>query len=132
MLTHYLYIEDDELNCEVMKTIIEVIMEAKITLFMDTTNFMQRLLALDPQPDVILVDLHIVPYDGYEVLEMIRAHEQTSHYKVIVVTASVLANIIEKLKTSGFNGALTKPIDIRKFPLIMERVEASEEIWQGD
>lgn len=128
---NYLYVEDDALSREVMETLMrEVIGVGSLTTFEDSKNFAARLATLNPMPDFILLDIHVHPFDGYTMLDMIRDNAAFQDVVVLAVTASVMAQEIEHLKMRGFNGALAKPLDMMTFPELIRRLEAGETIWQ--
>lgn len=128
---NYLYVEDDALSREVMETLLnEVIGVGSLTVFEDSTDFASRLAALNPKPDIILLDIHVHPHDGYAMLGMIRDNPALGQAEVLAVTASVMSQEIEHLKTTGFSGALAKPLDMMTFPTLIKRLESGETIWQ--
>jgi CheY-like chemotaxis protein len=129
----YLYVEDDALSREVLETLLVEVMGAKhLTVFADSENFMERLRAVDPPPDVIFLDILVQPHDGYALLRTVRNDPAFASVKVLAVTASVMAKEIEQLKAEGFNGALAKPLDMLTFPDLIRRLEMGETIWQVD
>jgi CheY-like chemotaxis protein len=125
-----LYVEDDPENREIMRLLIEDVMGLSgLTMFENSHNFIERLDALALQPNVILLDIHVPPYDGFEMLKMLREHETFSDTPIAALTASVMNEEITKLKQSGFDGAISKPLDMDSFPNILERIMQGEKIW---
>ena len=128
---HYLYVEDDALSREVMETLlIHLVGVESLTIFEDSTDFMTRLKSLEPQPDFILLDIHVEPHNGYELLAMLRRDQDYRTCKVIAVTASVMLEEVKQLRAGGFDGALAKPLDMSTFPNLIRRLEAGEPVWQ--
>jgi two-component system sensor histidine kinase BarA len=126
----YLYVEDDPLSREVMETLLtRVVGVGDLVVFSDSNDFVEKLAALEPQPDFVFLDIHIEPYDGYELLTLIRQNPALS-CKVIAVTASVMSEEVKRLKAEGFDGAIAKPLDMGTFPDLIQRLEAGESIWQ--
>ena len=66
-------------------------------------------LARERHPDVIVVDLMLPGMTGYEVLETLKADEQTSDIPVLVLTAKSLRADRERSHGLGAAGFLTKP-----------------------
>jgi len=68
-------------------------------------------IALDFQPDLILLDIMLPDIDGYEVCRRLREHSSLSHTKVIMVTVKGAL----KDKVTGYevgaNDYITKPFD---------------------
>ena len=126
----YLYVEDDVLGREIMRMIMENVIGAADTyVFEDSANFMDRLRALPRKPDLIMLDIHIKPHDGMELLSMIRADAEYRHTRVIALTASVMNEEVAELRSSGFDGAIGKPLDIAVFPSLIARVLNGVPTW---
>lgn len=128
--THFLYVEDDETSRMVMEVILPYWGEDwELTLFEDSTDFINKLVALSPQPDVIFLDIHMTPHTGFEMLVMLRELDDYRDTTVIALTASVMNEEIDKLKTVGFDGAIAKPIKREVFPQILSQICNGEMVW---
>ncbi|MEO8611308.1 MAG: response regulator [Chloroflexota bacterium] len=126
-----LYVEDDEQSREIMYLLLAGEMGLpNVTIFPDSKDFIARLKALRPQPDIILLDIHVPPYTGFQMLEMLRRVKNFQKTPVIALTASVMNEEVAKLKTSGFNGVFPKPINQDIFPDMINRVLQGESIWR--
>ena len=68
-------------------------------------------IAIDFQPDLILLDIILPDMDGYEVCRRLRKHSSLSHTKIIMVTAKGTL----KDKVTGYevgaNDYITKPFE---------------------
>jgi CheY-like chemotaxis protein len=125
-----LYVEDDPASITIMKAIIEKIMKIpSLTVFQGSDRFMEKVIALKAQPDVFILDIHMKPLDGYELLTMLRADSRFRHSKIIALTASVMGEEVDRLKSNGFDGAISKPLSIRQFPGLLERILQGEPVW---
>lgn len=67
------------------------------------------------QPDLILLDIELPEMDGYAVLSRLRSNPGTAHIPVVAVTAYAMLSDIERGRKAGFDGYLTKPLDVEKF-----------------
>ncbi|MBZ0315339.1 MAG: response regulator [Anaerolineae bacterium] len=123
------YVEDDPLSREVMKMLVVRRLGFSLTVFEDSQDIIARLEALPAKPNMILLDIHMRPHNGFAVLEMLRAHPSYAAIKVIAVTASVMNEEMAMLESSGFNGAIAKPLDQTFFPEFLDRAMQGEEIW---
>jgi CheY-like chemotaxis protein len=99
------------------------------TIFPDSAHFMEHVQQLSPKPNVVLLDIHVKPYTGFEMLAMLRQHPAFQDTPVIALTASVMNEEVQQLRTAGFNGVIAKPIDLESFPLMLSRVLSGEAIW---
>jgi len=96
---NYLYVEDDPLSREVMQTLMENVVGVQSLAIFDTSeDFIERLQSLSPRPDFILLDIHVAPHDGYDLLKMIRADDRFAACRVIAVTASVMSEEVQRAK----------------------------------
>jgi two-component system sensor histidine kinase BarA len=126
-----LYVEDDPQSRKLMNMLLKGRMGlSNVTIFEDSTDFTSRIESLETKPDIIFLDIHMKPYDGFEMLEMLRKIESTSDTPVIALTASVMNEEVHRLRTAGFNGCLAKPIDLNTFPEMMTRILDGEVIWR--
>ncbi|MBN2303985.1 MAG: response regulator [Anaerolineae bacterium] len=125
-----LYVEDDPMSREAIRVILTRVVGVKhLTVFEDSANFMARLKALENQPDLILLDIHMTPFTGFEMLAMLRNDPAYQSTRVVALTASVMNEEVELLKRSGFDGVIGKPINVASFPRLLERVAQGESIW---
>lgn len=132
MLTEhaYLYVEDDPLSREVMQMIMGMAMGVeKLTIFEDSQHFMARVKALPEPPKVFLLDIHMQPHSGFDMLKMLREDLAYADATILALTASVMNEEVEQLKRSGFNGAIGKPLSVHTFPALLERALAGETLW---
>jgi two-component system, cell cycle response regulator DivK len=69
-------------------------------------------LAVQEQPDIILMDLTLPVMDGLAATAMIRDNPKMSKALIIAVTGHQQADLRAEAKASGFDAYVTKPIDI--------------------
>jgi len=79
--------------------------------------------------DLILMDLRLPHEDGYEALRQIRANSHLKDTLVVVVTAQGSAAEMQKAREAGFNGFITKPLDVDRFPEQIGSILNGEAIW---
>ncbi len=125
-----LYVEDDATSRRVMQMLLElVIQHSAFTILEDSTGFDERLNTLHPRPDIIFLDIHVRPFDGFEMLKMIRSHPAYADSRVVALTASVMNEEVEQLEAAGFDGAIAKPLRKDMFAQILEQIINGERIW---
>ena len=126
-----LYVEDDPQSRKLMSMLLKGRMKLpNVTILEDSQDFLANVEALDPKPDVILLDIHMKPFNGFEMLTMLREMEYLNGTPVVALTASVMNEEVQQLRSIGFNGCLSKPIDLQTFPETLERILDGETIWR--
>ena len=126
-----LCVEDDFSNRLVMKLLVEKTLNVKhYAIFEDSANFLSRVRNLPERPDIILLDIHVSPLNGFQMLQEIRGDSVYFTTRVVALTASVMNEEVERLRKSGFDGAIGKPISLSTFPIAIERIMNGESIWQ--
>lgn len=126
-----LYVEDDMMSREVMTLLLTRRMKFEhVYVWEDSTDFANQLTTLPQKPDIIFLDIHMEPMDGFGMLEILRANPDFAKIPVVALTASVMNEEVTLLRTKGFDGALAKPVDQRNFPDILKRLLGGEQIWR--
>ena len=64
-------------------------------------------------PDIIVLDIMMPNVDGYEVCQSVKNNDETSHIKIIFLTAKSKKEDIEKGYKMGADLYLTKPFSTR-------------------
>ena len=72
-------------------------------------------LARSQHPALILLDIQLPGMDGFAALRQLRADPITKSTPVIAVTASAMEQDRQKILAAGFDGYMTKPINVKKF-----------------
>jgi CheY-like chemotaxis protein len=62
------------------------------------------------------MDIQLPGMDGVSALEHLRKDPTTSRIPIVAMTASVMKEDRERFDRAGFDGFITKPIDVRAFP----------------
>ena len=73
------------------------------------------------QPDLVLLDIQLPGEDGFQLLERLRGTDIRLP-PVIALTAHAMAGDRERALDAGFDGYLTKPIDVATFGQTIERM----------
>jgi CheY-like chemotaxis protein len=130
-MTAILYVEDDPRSRKVMNLLLRGSMGlSDVTILEDSEDFLKKVLALNPVPEVIFLDIHVAPHNGFEMLKMLKSNPTLKDIPVIALTASVMNEEIDQLQQAGFQGCLAKPIDADSFPEVLKRIQAGEVVWQ--
>jgi CheY-like chemotaxis protein len=71
-MTAILYVEDDPRSRKVMNLLLRGSMGlSDVTILEDSEDFLKKVLALNPVPEVIFLDIHVAPHNGFEMLKML-------------------------------------------------------------
>lgn len=107
-----LIVEDSPDNMKLFRTLLELKGHAVTGLPGGETLFPTL---EEAPPELILMDIQMPGKDGYQLLGEIRdsAHRELA---VVALTAHAMAGDRDRALAAGFDGYITKPIDIRRFP----------------
>jgi len=72
--------------------------------------------ALTEKPNLILLDISIPKIDGYEVVKRLKNMEEFRDTPIVALTAHAMKGDREKFISGGFEGYISKPINVREFP----------------
>jgi CheY-like chemotaxis protein len=67
-------------------------------------------------PDLILMDIGLPDMDGLALTRILKTAEETSHIRIVALTAFAMKGNQEKAIAAGCDGYIIKPIDTRAFP----------------
>lgn len=115
-----LYIEDNAANLRLVRKILA--MRPQIEMFGAESAEAGLELARAQRPELILLDINLPGMDGFEVLRRLQAFPETSAIPVIAVTANAMPADIERGREAGFVEYLTKPLDVKRFLALLDRM----------
>ena len=107
-----LIIEDNDKNMKLVRDVLQV--KGYETLEAGTAED-GITLARAHSPDLVLMDIQLPGMNGIEALGVLRADAATSRIPVIAVTASVMQQDRKKITEAGFDGYISKPINVKEF-----------------
>jgi len=121
-------IDDNPSNLAVITTVLQL-EGAKTTLERWGLTTIARLNAFKPI-DLILLDL-MFPHgvSGFDIFDEIRAKPDYATVPICAVSAMDIAVALPRVRAKGFNGLITKPIDIDHFPILLEKLINGESVW---
>ena len=102
-------VEDNERNMKLFREVLES--SGYRTLEADTGERAVALTA-EHRPDLVLMDIHLPDIDGVEALRRLRADERTASVPVLALTAQAMEGDRERFLAAGFDGYLSKPVNI--------------------
>jgi two-component system, cell cycle response regulator DivK len=78
-------------------------------------------LAAEHSPDLVLMDIQLPDIDGVEALDRLRADCRTASVPVLAVTAQAMEGDRERFLAAGFDGYISKPVNIGEFVATVKR-----------
>lgn len=114
-----LYIEDNLANFRLVEQVLARRPGVRVLPAMQARMGLQ--LALDHQPDLILLDLHLPDMSGEETLQRLFRNPMTRSIPVVIASADATPRRLQRLLSLGARAYLTKPIDIR---LLLETIDS--------
>ncbi|MEK6243468.1 MAG: response regulator [Pseudomonadota bacterium] len=107
-----LIVEDNQYNQKLARDVLQV--KGYRVLVADTAEAGIPM-ALKEKPDLVLMDIHLPGMTGIEALAKLRAAPETRQIPVFAFTASVMPQDRRGITSAGFDGFLSKPINLKEF-----------------
>ena len=107
-----LIVEDNDLNLELVRDLLQVSGYRTLEAVNATDGVA---LATAHRPDLVLMDVQLPDGDGVAALERLRAQPGLVLTTVVALTAFAMREDRERLLAAGFDGYMSKPIEIRAF-----------------
>jgi len=104
-----LVVEDNEKN---MKLVRDVLQATGYRTLEATRGEDAIELALSHAPALVLMDVQLPGIDGVEALARLRRDARTSAIPVLALTAQAMQSDRERFLNAGFDGYLSKPVDV--------------------
>ena len=108
-----LYIEDNAVNVLLVREL--VTRRPGIEMLSAADGSQGVALALAQRPELVLIDMQLPDFDGFEVLHRLRAAPDGASLRCIALSANALPQDIERALAAGFADYWTKPIDFARF-----------------
>jgi len=107
-----LVVEDNEKNMKLFRDVLEA---SGYRLLEATTGEQAMELAVEQQPNLVLMDIQLPDLDGVDALGRLRADARTASIPVVALTAQAMHGDRERFLDAGFDAYISKPVDIVEF-----------------
>jgi two-component system, cell cycle response regulator DivK len=104
--------EDNGLSMKLFRDVLQV---SGFQTLEATTGEQAIELAIGQTPDLVLMDIQLAGMDGLEALRRLRDDERTAAIPIIALTSQAMAGDRERFLEAGFNGYVSKPVNIVEF-----------------
>ncbi|MEN6586774.1 MAG: response regulator [Sulfuricella sp.] len=113
-----LLVEDDETNRKLMR----VILAGKHYRILEAEGVEAAITILQRErPDLLLLDIRLGDGSGLDLIRTIRADPAFDAVPALAITAQAMKNDESRFLAAGFDGYVSKPIDTRRLPEVIER-----------
>ena len=113
-----LVVEDNARNMRLLR---DVLLAIGYRTLEASTGGQALSLAAEHRPAVVLMDIRLPDMDGVEALRRLRMDERTASIPVLAVTAQAMKGDRERFTEAGFDGYLSKPVDVDALLAAVER-----------
>ncbi len=105
-------VEDNELNMKLFRDLVEASGYETV----ETRNGLMALdLARSSMPSLILVDIQLPEVSGIDVIKQLKGDEELRSIPVVAVTAFAMKGDEERIRASGCEEYMSKPISVPHF-----------------
>jgi len=114
-----LLVEDDATNRKLVRVVLGDRQRYRI---LEATSVAEALAQLShDKPDLLLLDIRLGDGSGLEVIAAIRANPAFDDVPAVALTAQAMKDDESRFLAAGFDGYLSKPVDTRRLPEVVER-----------
>lgn len=115
---HILLVEDDDTN----RKLVRIVLSGARYRISEAVSVEQALALLQHEkPDLLLLDIRLGNGNGLDVIRAVRADPAFDQVPVVAITAQAMKDDESRLLAAGFDAYLSKPIDTRQLPQVVER-----------
>ncbi|MHB0982113.1 MAG: response regulator [Thiobacillus sp.] len=115
---HILLVEDDDTN----RKLVRIVLGGGRYRISEAVSVEQALTLLaHEKPDLLLLDIRLGDGSGLDVIRAMRADPAFDQVPALAITAQAMKDDKSRFLTAGFDAYLSKPIDTRLLPEVVER-----------
>jgi two-component system cell cycle response regulator DivK len=113
-----LVVEDNEKNMKLFRDVLQ----AKGYRTLEATSGNEAIaVAVAHAPDLVLMDVQLPGMNGLEALAGLRGDDRTASIPVLAVTAQAMQGDRERFLAAGFDGYLSKPVNVLELVATVEQ-----------
>jgi CheY-like chemotaxis protein len=115
---HILLVEDDDAN----RKLVRIVLTGAHYRISEATSVAEALALLaHEKPDLLLLDIRLGDGSGLDVVRRVRADPAFDQVPALAITAQAMKDDEGRFLAAGFDAYLSKPIDTRRLPQVVER-----------
>lgn len=115
-----LIVEDNLLNMELLIEMLNALGDWETITACDGQEGIIKAQTLNPQ--LILLDIQLPGLDGFEIIHQLHLSPSTANIPVVGVTAYASKEDEQRILNAGFNGYLSKPINLNNLKSILKMI----------
>ena len=116
---HVLYVEDNPENMSLVEGIFNTFDGANLSTAVSISQGLS--MARENAFDIILLDLNMPEINGFDGLKEFRKIDKYTETPILALSADVHPDTIKQTEEEGFNGFITKPVDI---PVLISKLNS--------
>jgi DNA-binding NtrC family response regulator len=124
-VAHAFIFEDNASNLKVLGEMLGM-MDVTYTALQDPA-YVENYFDVITRSDVIFIDLEMPNWDGYQVLQWLKAQNIAAP----TVAYTVHTSEMNEARRQGFHSFLGKPLHAERFPDQLTRILNREEVWEA-
>ena len=128
-LLKVLYVEDDAVNIELMRYVMEL--RPQVHLEIATDGLAGVASALRMLPDLVLLDMDLPELSGLEVLARLQGNQRTAHIPCVAVSANSLPSSIQQALDAGIKAYIVKPFPLARMLGLIDSMLATVAALRG-
>lgn len=114
---HILLVEDDDTNRKLVRIVLgDGYRISEAVSVEQALDLLQR-----EKPDLLLLDIRLGDGSGLDVIRAVRADPAFDQVPALAITAQAMKDDESRFLAAGFDAYLSKPIDTRRLPEVVER-----------
>jgi CheY-like chemotaxis protein len=115
---HILLVEDDDTN----RKLVRIVLGGGRYRISEAASVEQALALLqNERPDLLLLDIRLGDGSGLDVIRSVRADPAFDQVPALAITAQAMKGDESRFLAAGFDGYVSKPVDTRLLPELVER-----------
>jgi CheY-like chemotaxis protein len=114
---HILLVEDDDTN----RKLVRIVLGGGYRISEAASVDQALSLLQHEKPDLLLLDIRLGDGSGLDVIRAVRADPAFDQLPVLAITAQAMKDDESRFLAAGFDAYLSKPIDTRRLPQVVER-----------
>jgi CheY-like chemotaxis protein len=114
-----LLVEDDTTNRKLVRVVLG---DAQRYRILEATSVAEAMEHLGREkPDLLLLDIRLGEGSGLDVIGAVRRNHAFDDVPAVAITAQAMKDDENRFLAAGFDGYLSKPVDTRQLPEVVER-----------